>query len=208
MTAQHATVEARADEILVSKGLTPSVAAPAAAAAVSAEPAAPVEPAPPSVPAWDGTDVPQMQEDDTPALDPMIIGADGRLPSRWRPWPRRPPPPPRRSPSRWRPWPKRPPSRWRPWPKRPPAGPPALAEDRAGRGRGDRRSPKTAEVESASHADALEDRQDGKWTHGRSHGRRRGQRDRCAREPRGRARLGGHHRGRVRGSEAELLGRL
>ena len=31
MTAQHATVEARADEILVSKGLTPSVAAPVAA---------------------------------------------------------------------------------------------------------------------------------------------------------------------------------
>jgi membrane protein YdbS with pleckstrin-like domain len=75
MTAQHATVEARADEILVSKGLAPAATAPVAAA-VAAVPA-PVAPPPPAVPAWDGSDVPEMLEDDTPALDPAVLGADG-----------------------------------------------------------------------------------------------------------------------------------
>lgn len=83
MTAQHATVEARADEILVSKGLAPTAAAPVAAAAIAAAPApvaaaaAHVAPPPPVVPAWDGSDVPQMHEDDMPALDPSVLGADG-----------------------------------------------------------------------------------------------------------------------------------
>ena len=79
MGAQHATVEARADEILVSKGLAPAVAAPAAVAApvAAAALAAPVEPPPPVVPAWDGSDVPQMREDDTPDLDPAVLGASG-----------------------------------------------------------------------------------------------------------------------------------
>jgi hypothetical protein len=68
MSAQQGTIEARADEILVSKGLAPTVAA----AAVPT----PVEPPPAPVPAWDGSDVPQMLEDDTPTLDPMVLGAD------------------------------------------------------------------------------------------------------------------------------------
>lgn len=84
MAAQHATVEARADEILVSKGLAPAAAAvaPVAAAAVVAAPLQPaaVEPAAPVVPAWDGSDVPQMTEDDTPPSDPAIFGAPGTEP--------------------------------------------------------------------------------------------------------------------------------
>lgn len=83
MTAQHATVEARADEILVSKGLAPTsateVAATAApvgeAATIAAVAAAPAEPVAPPVPAWDGSDVPQMTEDDVPPSDPAIFGA-------------------------------------------------------------------------------------------------------------------------------------
>jgi membrane protein YdbS with pleckstrin-like domain len=84
MTAQHATVEARADEILVSKGLAPTAATPAAAApdgAAAAVPAAAsAQPAAAPVPAWDGSDVPAMMEDDTPTLDPGLIGADGPAP--------------------------------------------------------------------------------------------------------------------------------
>jgi len=90
MAAQHATIEARADEILMSKGLAPAASAPVAAASTTAAApvaaaavaavevaAAPVEPEPPSVPAWDGSDVPQMREDDTPPADPMIFGTPG-----------------------------------------------------------------------------------------------------------------------------------
>ncbi|MFN8518828.1 MAG: PH domain-containing protein [Chloroflexota bacterium] len=87
MAAQHATVEARADEILVSRGLAPAsavsaAAAPVAAVAAAAVPAAPVEPpAPvePAAPAWDGSDVPQMAEDDVPPSDPSIFGASAAV---------------------------------------------------------------------------------------------------------------------------------
>ncbi len=78
MAAQHATVEARADEILASKGLAPASAVSAAAAPVAevAVPAAPVEP---PAPAWDGSDVPQMAEDDVPPSDPSIFGASAAV---------------------------------------------------------------------------------------------------------------------------------
>lgn len=103
MAAQHATIEARADEILLQGGhasagasavraaATPSAAeaavaaAPAveAASAVTAAPAAaaavvptiePATPPAPLVPAWDGSDVPQMAEDDVAPADPAIFG--------------------------------------------------------------------------------------------------------------------------------------
>lgn len=94
MAAQHATIEARADEILVSRGLAPAasgrpVAAATTAVAAASAPAATVPTAesaaaaqgagaePAQVPAWDGSDVPQMHEDDAPPSDPMIFGTPG-----------------------------------------------------------------------------------------------------------------------------------
>ncbi len=75
MAAQQATIEARADQILAAKGLAPTVAA-TAATVVAAEPT-PAAPATPPQPAWDGSDVPQMHEDDAPPGDPAIFGSPG-----------------------------------------------------------------------------------------------------------------------------------
>ncbi|MBX3032036.1 MAG: PH domain-containing protein [Chloroflexi bacterium] len=97
MAAQHATIEARADEILQQTGRAPgrTVSPPAAVVAVetveavspatveaveAVSPATvetapvPEEPPAPPVPAWDGTDVPQMAEDDVAPADPSIFG--------------------------------------------------------------------------------------------------------------------------------------
>ena len=67
MAAQQGTLEARADEILGNSTAVPSVAAVATA----------IDPAsfPPPTPAWDGSDVPQMAEDDLPPSDPEIFGS-------------------------------------------------------------------------------------------------------------------------------------
>ncbi len=75
MASQQATIEARADQILAAKGLAPTVAT-TAAAVVAAEPK-PEAPATPPQPAWDGSDVPQMHEDDAPPSDPAIFGSPG-----------------------------------------------------------------------------------------------------------------------------------
>ncbi len=74
MAAQQGTLEARASEIMGTSERVPSVAAVATA----------IDPAsfPPPTPAWDGSDVPQIAEDDLPPADPEIL-------ARWRP---RPPP--------------------------------------------------------------------------------------------------------------------
>ena len=66
MAAQQGTLEARADEILGKPAAVPSVAAVATA----------IDPAsfPPPTPAWDGSDVPEMAEDDLPPADPEIFG--------------------------------------------------------------------------------------------------------------------------------------
>jgi membrane protein YdbS with pleckstrin-like domain len=93
MAAQHATIEARADEILVAQGRAPALASvaatpveappapPADAAPPETAPTAPAaEPAPPPAPAWDGSDVPQMSEDDLPPADPLVFGTPGQAP--------------------------------------------------------------------------------------------------------------------------------
>lgn len=66
MAAQMGTLQARADEILGKPAAVPSVAAVATA----------IDPAsfPPPEPAWDGSDVPQIAEDDLPPADPAIFG--------------------------------------------------------------------------------------------------------------------------------------
>ena len=67
MAAQLGTLEARADEIMGKPAAVPSVAAVATA----------IDPAsfPPPTPAWDGSDVPEMAEDDIPPADPELFGA-------------------------------------------------------------------------------------------------------------------------------------
>ncbi len=67
MAAQMGTLQARADEILGKPAAVPSVAAVATA----------IDPAsfPPPEPAWDGSDVPQIAEDDLPPADPAIFGS-------------------------------------------------------------------------------------------------------------------------------------
>ncbi len=92
MDAQQATIQARADQILEQGGHAPAAAAvavtapaataaPAAVAVVpaatgsAATPAATPTEAPVLEPVWDGTDVPQMAEDDVPAYEPSIFGS-------------------------------------------------------------------------------------------------------------------------------------
>ena len=67
MAAQQGTLEARASEIMGDSAAVPSVAAVATA----------IDPAsfPPPTPGWDGSDVPQMAEDDLPPADPEIFGS-------------------------------------------------------------------------------------------------------------------------------------
>jgi hypothetical protein len=67
MAAQLGTLEARADEIMGKPAAVPSVAAVATA----------IDPAsfPPPTPTWDGSDVPEMAEDDIPPADPELFGA-------------------------------------------------------------------------------------------------------------------------------------
>ena len=67
MAAQQGTLKARADEILGKPAAVPSVATVATA----------IDPAsfPPPTPAWDGSDVPQMAEDDIPPTDPEVFGS-------------------------------------------------------------------------------------------------------------------------------------
>jgi membrane protein YdbS with pleckstrin-like domain len=66
MAAQMGTIEKRADEILGKPAAVPSVAA----VATAIDP----ESFPPPTPAWDGSDVPEMAEDDIPPADPEIFG--------------------------------------------------------------------------------------------------------------------------------------
>ena len=66
MAAQQGTIEKRADEILGKPAAVPSVAAVATA----------IDPAnfPPPTPGWDGSDVPEMAEDDMPPSDAELLG--------------------------------------------------------------------------------------------------------------------------------------
>ena len=66
MAAQQGTIQARADQILGKPATVPSVAAVAAII----DPSSVV----PTEPVWDGSDVPQMTEDDLPPADPLIFG--------------------------------------------------------------------------------------------------------------------------------------